>query len=160
MDEGKQRFGLKDTQLGLRLSDMELETLTRVQAHWGLSLSDWVTYALLRFVAYQRVQPTYNLSPRALALCSWIPLSPAPHFRHCRVGRKVKAPFMYFADIPTFATAARWVLLDEASRVLATPSKAMSLVAQDIKRPTLSLVSMPSSIYTPYEEFEPEDDHE
>ena len=144
-DETSMRLGSKTEQLGLRLSEGEHRTALQVCAHWQLSLSGWVTYALLRFMERQQVELVPFESVAVCALRAWKAPTPTPHAKNCRVSPRLKEAFCLYAPAVPFSRAARWVLLDEAPRVLATPSAAERAVLRQrqlqelLLPPTLTL---------------------
>lgn len=129
-EESTMRYGIKTEQLGLRLSTIEMELIAKVREHDGISLTTWATFAMLRFVEYQDKEIVHWESERLRKMQAWTPPSPAPHAVNCRVATRVRKPFRLMTPGLKFATAVRWVMLDEAPRILATPSKAARLEAQ------------------------------
>lgn len=129
-DENKVRHGAKTEQVGLRLSQLEEETIQRVCAHWNISFTAWATYAVMRFTEYMTGEPKPWLSDRMKEMRAWSPPSPAIHPRSLRVATRVRTPFMQHLGDIKCGTAVRWVLMDEAQRALATPSAAARKTAE------------------------------
>ena len=133
-DADKVLHGPKTTQIGFRLSGPENETIARVVTHWGISFANWVSYSMLRFIEMQQAEPFPNLSTRLTQLRGWTSPSPTPHLRGCLVAESVRERFMRDLTGIPISRAVRWVLLDEAPRALATPSKAERLTAYEAVR--------------------------
>lgn len=125
-DLNKTWHGSKIHQIGFRLSDSEFETLTQM-LQCGVSLSNWVSYVMMQFVALQSIELAPAESERVQAALLWVPPSPTPHLKNCKVATRPRDLFMAHFPGQPISRMVRWAMLDEAARKLATPPPPIQL---------------------------------